>query len=525
MFHAKVNLVSSSIILSTAILLGMSQASAGIIWQCNGANGAKIFTDNPLSCKSNPALQPKPQPNTPAATTTTKTNTTTTTTAPTTTKTTATTTPTAASTPPSTNSTPPQSGFGNYYLKPFAASSPWNSKPVRYTLGNDVIPPDAYDAVISAGAFSTSFYLASATDGPVTIYGVMDADSQTVKDLVLPHWPAGIVPAAGSDGHIDVFDSVTGIIHSFWVAKVSGDRWTARLYAWSKVHESGFGDPAHFYQGARAAAVPTSAGIIRKHEIDDGKDQYSHALAMSLTFSALSPIAPGYIFPATAADDSFAANKGKIPEGALMMLPPDFDLNKISNLAIRKVAKTLMTYGAYVVDRNTGTPFAIYQEIGTKSIAGWQQGADTRMIRVALRQANVEQFVDANGITYTPNLKQNILSMRGNYYLNSGKVKSSFDTYSQKRIWGKTEVKSNELLYIPWPIVSWAKPIPGDMYTVTAKTEGGARFRFQVGSFNSGLMANGESKSFKWPQSYSMVVAIESGIGESSSASGTVIKQ
>jgi hypothetical protein len=147
------------------------------------------------------------------------------------------------------------------------------------------------------------------------------------------------------------------------------------------------------------------------------------------------------------------------------------------------------------------------------------------MIRESLRPANVEQFVDANGTTYSPDLKQNILSMRGNYYLNSGKVKSSFDTYSQKRTWGKTEVKSNEVLYIPWPIISWAKPIPGDMYTVTAKTEGGARFRFQVGSFNSGLMENGESKSFKWPQSYSMIVAIESGIGEGSSASGTVIKQ
>lgn len=50
-----------------------------------------------------------------------------------------------------------------------------------------------------------------------------------------------------------------------------------------------------------------------------------------------------------------------IPYGSLMMLPPDFPENQ-SNLDLRKVVKTLKMYGAYVVDRNVGTPFVIYVE-------------------------------------------------------------------------------------------------------------------------------------------------------------------
>ena len=55
-------------------------------------------------------------------------------------------------------------------------------------------------------------------------------------------------------------------------------------------------------------------------------------------------------------------NSGQTPEGALLMLPQSFDIDKTRNATLKKVAKTLKTYGAYVVDRNHGTPFAIYFE-------------------------------------------------------------------------------------------------------------------------------------------------------------------
>src|SRR5690606_36727540 len=104
--------------------------------------------------------------------------------------------------------------------------------------------------------------------------------------------------------------------------------------------------------------------LIRKHEIDNGDSMYRHALAMSLSFNALSPN-PTYGFPATSADTNAAReNSGRIPEGALMMLPPSYDTQKIVTPALRKVAETLKTYRAYVVDRNFGTPYFIYVENG-----------------------------------------------------------------------------------------------------------------------------------------------------------------
>lgn len=84
-------------------------------------------------------------------------------------------------------------------------------------------------------------------------------------------------------------------------------------YAWSPLDGYGFGTPDHFYQGARAAGVPPSAGIIRVHEIDDGLPLYRNAIAMSMTFSGLCKD-PTYIYPATSADsDAQYSDYGSVP--------------------------------------------------------------------------------------------------------------------------------------------------------------------------------------------------------------------
>src|SRR5262245_37599709 len=84
---------------------------------------------------------------------------------------------------------------------------------------------------------------------------------------------------------------------------------------------------------------------------------------MSMPNSAL---AKYYVFPATSQDwDAPCCNLGAIPEGALVMLPPDFPVEDLGKECMKKVARTLMTYGARVVDKNVGTPFGIYVELGT----------------------------------------------------------------------------------------------------------------------------------------------------------------
>lgn len=44
------------------------------------------------------------------------------------------------------------------------------------------------------------------------------------------------------------------------------------------------------------------------------------------------------------------------------MLPPTFDVSAITIPMLKKIVATLRKYGAYVVDRNVKTGFAIYVE-------------------------------------------------------------------------------------------------------------------------------------------------------------------
>lgn len=433
------------------------------------------------------------------------------------------------------------SAFGSY-RQLFAADSLWNSRPVDPVLGTDVVPKSDYFPDVQAGAWSTGLFLAKPDDPPVTVKGldgksgVNDVDSEAKHDVTIPHWPSDLVPARQSDGHADIVDPVTHVVHSFWQLKKNGDQWVAALYAWTRLDGRGWGDPAHFYQGARATAVPPSAGLIRKHEVDDGAPLYRHALALSLTYNALSR-SPTYVFPATAADgDAASTNKGTIPEGTLLMLPHDFPVDSLATPALRKVAETLKTYGAYVVDRNVGTPFVIYVEIGSAFALhknGWNNAAaaDLDRIRGSLRPVvSTKGWLDGNGKAFTPERRLNVLSMRGPWKLQSGDAPGTFDTLRQAVVFpaGKRVVQINDFTQIT--NVTWARPKPGQSYRLTSVATGGAKvrvtFRESAGNtvtYDSGDLANGQAARLKWPSFGVMAVTATSGEGEPSSVRAELV--
>ncbi len=433
------------------------------------------------------------------------------------------------------------------YQKPFAASSPWNSRPVAPAFGDFVIPKSTYVPGVAGGEWSTGVFLASAGDAPVTVTGLpntkglWDPDAEEFHNVIIPRWPANVVAASASDGHADIVDPVTGIVHSFWQLKKVDGKWVAAQYAWTRINGRGWGDPAHYFQGSRAAGVPTAAGLIRKHEINDGDTMYRHALAMSLTFNALSPN-PTYIFPATSADNNAATtNTGKIPEGALMMLPASYDTQKISNPDLRKVAETLKTYGAYVVDRNFGTPFFIYVENGAGfdlHKGGWDKAVadDLERMRFALRQVvSAQSWVDGNEKPVVQQKNMNLLSMRGPWQLYAGPKVGSFDTWQQAFVFPATTARATQVNYSSRGLsrLTWITPEAGKTYRISARTSGDARLRLQVREpagtplhFDSGELANGESKTFKWPSKTAIVTVYAiSGVGGPSSVSGELLLQ
>lgn len=443
--------------------------------------------------------------------------------------------------------TVPAPTYGTFSV-PFAAYSPWNLRPVDPVLGTFAIPTSQYYPTLAEGTWSTGAFKATTSDPTVTVYplagqqGVWDPDMEVYRPTVaIPRWPAGVKPAAGSDGHADIVDEAMGIVHSFFQLRLeSNGVWRAGQYAWAPLAGRGFGEPGHYYMGARAVGVPAIGGIIRKTEIDDGLPYYRHALAMSLTFNGLSATQP-YIFPATSADGNAATtNTGAIPQGALMMLPANFDTASIQNLKLRKVAETLKRHGAYVVDRNYGTPYVIYVENGSNfnlMPTGWDNETATQLdrIRQNLRQVvSVGGWVDGAGKTVIPEQRLNLLSMRGQWSLQRGSPAGSFDTWKQAVVFPVASADVIQVNYSTRVISSvvWAKPVAGVSYKLTARATGGGRLKLQLYSaagvrvFDSGELADGKSIDFVWPDGANLRTALyaySGAAGTQSTVGGSLI--
>jgi hypothetical protein len=431
--------------------------------------------------------------------------------------------------------------FGSY-AKPYAATSYWNSMPVAPVLGNSGIPTSQYYPLVGESSSSTGVFQAKSTDGPVVVTsddgGPWDPDSGTRHDVTIPHWPADTKPAAGGDGHADIIDPIAGVVYSFWLLKYDQGRWKAEQVTWSKLDGGGWPDPAHYYQGSRAAGVASSAGLIRTAEMSDGQPYFHHALTMSMTNNGLSA-KPTYIFPATSADGNAATtNTGPFPEGGLMMLPASFDAQALSNPMLRRVAETLKRYGAYVTDRNYGTPYEIYAEIGSGfdlNKNGWDQAAanDLEKMRVAMRQVvSVGGWVDGNGATFTPDNNLNILSMRGKWQAQSSMPVAPFDTMQQGVVFPAAPTQAVQMNN--WnqglPVTTWGIPAPGTKMRVTAVTTGGGKFRLRAtnGSgtlFDTNNMDNGQYVDIAWPgPGTSYWLYATSAVNQVSSVSVTVKK-
>jgi hypothetical protein len=438
----------------------------------------------------------------------------------------------------------------NRYVQPFEENSLWKSRPVSPTFSNFVIPTSSYPPGIHQGQYSTGCFFADASNSPITVKlnpgqkGVYDADAEAyLPQVEIPHWPSNVTPAPGGDGHADIFDTANGVIHSFWKLRNNNGEWTANLYAWAPINGTGWPDPSHYYQGARAVGLPACAGIIRTQEFQSSDTIYPHALAMSLTNTGM---APDYVFPATSADSFSKYNRGQIPEGSLVMLPPDFDVSQLKTPELVKIANTLKVYGAYIVDWNQGTPFIIYAEIGSgldlnKNGYNKLAWSELQTIRESLRMVtSVKSFVNPQGQPFTPEKNLNILSVRGPWCIYKGSVCvkddpsiGKFDTWKQAVVFGKTTVPVSQTNQSGRNItqVAWAKPKAGEKFQLTAKTTGGGKLRviLRDAKWNTKVdslqLENDKSITFIWPQEdVKTYLYATSGVGNSSSVSGTLLR-
>lgn len=413
----------------------------------------------------------------------------------------------------------------------FSARSPWNSTPLNPMLGVNTIPTAKQKPWIEEAAYSTRLFPATAADKPMTIYGSkggadLDIANQLETGTVtIPRFPANVVPATGSDGHCEIPDSVSGLLHSFYQLRKVGDQWRATKYARTDLQGSGWGTVSN-PDNARAAGCSTAGGLLLASEL--GLDVVPHALAIGIDKNGL---VSGPASPATLEDyngwQTYSGAKGQqFPMGALLMLPATFDVGRIVQPELKTIARTLMKYGGYIVDATEGS-MNIYAEIGS----GWNRSmvdgkypasfpADMETIKAALRPVIlVAGWKDRDGKVYTPNpfRSMNLLSMRGPWDgYNGSKTFGRYDAVSDLlQAEATAEARTiRQLVYthdeadrFAWKQQCWnLNPEPGVKYLVRAIGDGDITATlvvkqkdYKANYGNTGKIAPGKSAVFTWP--------------------------
>jgi hypothetical protein len=436
------------------------------------------------------------------------------------------------------------------YQSPYSAQSLWKARPINPTFGSGVIPRNEY----AYAPFQAPIYYARASDPPVTIFGSGSSGGVNIPDeianrnVTLPHFPAGVVPSPGSDAEVAIYESTTGLLHSFWQMAFKDGRWTANTYAVESAAGWGFGTPARPYN-IRASGTAPLAGLLRNWEMPSSAGSYpQHALALGLGIDAFlpnsytSPSPPGPIYPTTSQDAGFeytGSAPNAWPMGTLFMLPSSFDVGTLSAPGAIAVAKTLMKFGAYLVDASYNT-CGFFSEFSPTS-SGWASisygfgysNADFTTIRNSLRPVSaVEGWVDGNGNPWTPLswAQMQLLSMRGPWNALTGTIAGRFDTaanlfvvpasapFTARRVIHQPSALSSGGWWRNWADSGgwFAAPTPGHEYTLSVVGAGALTASLSIWDqtlstnyFTSSANSPGSRQTFSWPKQTSFATLLE----------------
>ena len=174
--------------------------------------------------------------------------------------------------------------------------------------------------------------------------------------------PAGARPAAGTDGHLTLWQPSTDTLWEFWKLRREGGGWHA---AWGGAMRGVSRNPGYFtrsawpgarsFWGATATSLPAVAGTMMIRELEQGR--IAHALAVSVPDAR----AGVYAFPAQRTDGTLR-NPSAIPEGARFRVDPRVDLEKLSMpRTVRVIARAAQRYGMIVRDK-TSSAVGLYAE-------------------------------------------------------------------------------------------------------------------------------------------------------------------
>lgn len=170
--------------------------------------------------------------------------------------------------------------------------------------------------------------------------------------------PPGARPAAGSDGHLVVWQPHSDRLWEFFQLRREGGGWRA---SWGGAMRHASTDPGVYnsrawpgsqpWWGASASSLSIAGGLITFEDLEHG--EINHALAISLPEVR----AGAYASPARRSDGN-SPNSLALPEGAHLRLDPRLDLASLHLPRLtRIVAEAAQRYGIFVRDRAADVTF------------------------------------------------------------------------------------------------------------------------------------------------------------------------
>jgi hypothetical protein len=252
-----------------------------------------------------------------------------------------------------------------------------------HSFWNEPVPADAVvdpsSATLVTALATEAAGEVQAGDGPfitTSPYGVpvyrVPADQPTVPVALAGHsgeralraaWsavplPATARPAAGSDGHLVVWQPHSDRLWEFFQLRHESSGWRA---SWGGAMRDVSADPGVYnrrvwpgsqpWWGASASSLSIAGGLITFEDLERG--EIDHALAISLPEVR----AGAYASPARRSDGT-SSSPLTLPEGAHLQLDPHLDLASLHlPWLTRIIAEAAQRYGIFVRDRAADVTF------------------------------------------------------------------------------------------------------------------------------------------------------------------------
>src|SRR4051794_6524424 len=216
--------------------------------------------------------------------------------------------------------------------------------------------------------YSTPLYTVGSAQPKVPVKldtGPWGASLQAVLSQGVPI-PPDARPAAGTDGHLTVWQPSTDTLWELWRAVRRADGWHA---SWGGAMKRVSTSPGYYTNaawdslsasngwgwGSTASSLPVIAGTVRIDELKAGR--IDHALALDVP----APCGGVFSWPAQRTDGT-STSPDCMPEGAHLRLDPSLDLSKLRLPPItRMLAEAAQRYGMIIRDR-TGHATGFFME-------------------------------------------------------------------------------------------------------------------------------------------------------------------